>query len=188
MGSLQKACLIDAKGRVWDTHCPELRAQFGLADVAGDVTTTLVQTAGCIRIDANKRAVHIAFNPKTVSPVAIGGMMYFLHDQHLHRLPEIFYCLSILEDQASSSRVVEVYATIKQAANRLQFLSEEHRLSHQNRFKSRPLPLAAAKQDRGLSQLLDAWHTTHARYDANILVPISTNAKPQRRLACSIKQ
>ena len=172
MGPQPKACLIDNTGRVWDTRSRQLRDQFGLEDAIGDIATLLVKTAGCIRIDAVKRAVHISFNPKTVSPVAIGGLMYYLHDQRLHRHPNVVFCLSILEGEASTARVVEVYASIKQAANRLQFLSEEHRHSDQKRFQAHRLSLKFAERSFGLSRVLEAWRAQAAVYETNIIKPI----------------
>jgi hypothetical protein len=172
MGTLSKATLIDDKGRAWDAQCPSLRAQFGLADNVGDITIALIQMSGCIRIDAGKRAVHIAFNPKTVSPVAIGGLLYFVHDQHLHKHPDVVFCLSLLDDVATSARVVEVYTSIKLAANRLQFLSEEHRLGSQKRFVSKLMPIGIAEQIAGFSHLLEVWRGSNAAYDPTAITPI----------------
>jgi hypothetical protein len=172
MGTLSKATLIDDMGRAWDAQCPSLRAKFGLAHDVGDVTIALIQMAGCIRIDAGKRAVHIAFNPKTVSPVAIGGLLYFVHDQHLHTHPNLVFCLSLLDDVATTARVVEVYTSIKHAANRLQFLSEEHRLNRQKRFVSKLVPLSSAEQIPGFSHVLEVWRASNASYDQNTIRPI----------------
>ncbi len=180
MGTLSKATLIDDKGRAWDARSPLLRAQFGLSDSLGDITIRLIQIAGCIRIDAGKRAVHIAFNPKTVSPVAIGGLLYFVHDQHLHKHHDLVFCLSLLEDVATTARVVEIYTSIKSAANRLQFLSEEHRRGKQKRFESKLLALDRAERIPGFSHLLEAWRKSDAAYDQKTIMPILNSALRDR--------
>ena len=124
MRSRTPACLIDCQGRVWDQQSAEFQAQLCVGRCAGHAIASLAPPAGSIRIDVAARIVRVAVDPRTVSAAAVTGMITFLGDLPIVRARRCVICLSIA-GCTTSARVVEMFATIKQAVNRLRFLMGE---------------------------------------------------------------
>ena len=160
MGAVRKACWIDAHGRV-----SEAARNHSVAAVSGSA-------GGCIRIDAIDRVVHIAVSAKAVSPSALAGMMYFLHDYTADYHPNATFCLTDLTSADATGAVVEVFGSIKQTCNRVQFLVDEQSGRQNNRFVSRSLPLSSASRIPVLARVLDAWKTQKGAFNDTILRPI----------------
>ena len=153
----ETACLIDDQGDIWDPSSQLLRRRFHLDDVQGDVATRLVETAGCISVDISRRAIRMIFDARNVSPVAIGGLMYFLHDQCLHQPHGRAFVLKNISadvDTVRASRgghVVEIFRSLSQAMNRLQFLVDDQGSANPRRFVATAIDPARALSPRVLT-------------------------------------
>lgn len=166
------ACLIDDKARVWDAGCASLRALCGLGVPIGDTAHFLVQTAGFIRVEIAKRAVHIAFNPHCVTPLAISGLTAFLDRYRSDNGPDVVFCLSVRDDIATPGRVVEIFGSSRQILNRLQFITREVGMPDDERFARRSLSIAEAARDRCLARFLETWRLENGAFNPDAVTPI----------------
>ena len=174
----ETACLIDDQGDIWDPSSQLLRRRFHLDDVQGEVATRLVETAGCISVDIFRRAIRLIFDARNVSPVTVGGLMYFLHDQHLHQSPgRVFVLKNMGADVGTANAgpggpVVEIFRSLSQAMNRLQFLADDQGVSNRRRFVATAIDPARARYHREFSRLLTCWRNSSGQFDGATIMPI----------------
>ena len=191
-GQTSTARLIDGQGRIWDARSSLLAHAFQLNDQCGDVILQLVDTEGCIHLDLTARRVNVAFNPRTLSPVALCGLLYFLHDHRLHGNPNLAVCLTILggaapnpdpdagtdkgpgkgQSSRRNSRLVELYRSIGLAANRIQFLIGESQPATLQRFVAQPRAFNPFARSGYFAPLLKLWRTSSGHYDRDALRPV----------------
>lgn len=168
------ACLIDDQGYIWDPRSQLLRRRFRLHDIRGDVATRLVQTAGCISVDVSPRAIRMHFDARNVSRVAIGGLLYFLHDHRLHLSADRVFVLTDIGKAGAGirGRVVEVFRTLGQAMNRLQFLADDQGMANSYRFTAIAIDPQRARYHREFSRLLTCWRTSSGHFDGATIMPL----------------
>ena len=162
-GHRQTACLIDERGRVLEAR------PFSVPPTLDQGAS---QSPGCIKVAIASRTVHLAFDPGSVSPMAVGGLLYFLHDRGLHRHPGLMFCLSSGAGAGTNGSVVEIFPTLAQAVNRLQFLAEDRNPATHQRFTVDAIDLARARTHRNFARLLGCWRDHAGTFDTAAVMPL----------------
>ena len=162
-GHRQTACLIDETGRVLDVRPQGAQATPGPG---------LSPSTGGITVAIAARSVHLAFDPESVSPVAVGGLLYFLHDLGLHRQTGLMFCLAVRGRTGPTRPVVELFPSLAQTVNRLQFLAEDRNPASHQRFSAAAIDLARARTHRTFARLLACWRDGRGTFDAATVMPL----------------
>lgn len=174
------ACLVDDEGRAWDIAtsepAPELRSRFEFDEPGPAGAHYSPRTSGCVWIDHGARFVRIAFNPKSVRPAAIAKSSLLLRNPNLAFENKTAFCLTLIDGQHSNVRLTEIYASLDQSLNRMEFLRGEdgtlEDASFSDRFELKTLTLAHARQTPSLARLLDDWKNRQRVVDVQTTLPL----------------
>jgi hypothetical protein len=164
---MMQTYLFDDKGELWDGKSRKLAEALHASLSSEDLLKYVVRNLGFIAVTENNGSLRLQLRPTIVSQVALGGLLYWMHDRAVERV-----LISCLDEEWSH----ELVRTREEAVRRL--LTKVRRDGEDRRgdFLNQPRPLHDLPDTSPLRAVLNAWAECDGVYDHKRLLPVLQNA------------
>jgi hypothetical protein len=153
---MMQTLLFDDQGDVWDAKSRSLAEALGASLSAKELAKYVVRNLGFIEAADNEGSVSLRLRPAVVSSMALGALIYWLHDRTVARV-----LISFLDGEWSH----ELVASREEAVNRLLARIKWQPTDRAGDFLSKLRPLESLSPASPLRALLNAWNECSGKYD-----------------------
>ena len=164
---MMQTYLFDDKGELWDGKSRQLADALHASLSSEDLLKYVVRNLGFIAVTENGGSLRLQLRPAVVSQMALGGLLYWLHDHDIERV-----LISSLDEEWSH----ELVRTREEAVRRLLACVRVNLEDRQGDFLNQPQPLHHLQRSSPLRGLLEAWAECDGKYDRERLHPVIQRA------------
>jgi hypothetical protein len=155
--------LFDDRGELWDAKSRTLAESLQASLSGEDLLSYVVRNLGFIAIADNNGSLRLRLRPAVVSQMALGALLYWLHDRVVERA-----LISFLDGEWTHELVASRDDAVRRLLARVKVNLEDRR----GDFLNQPRPLHALQPSSPLRGLLEAWANCEGKYDSERLHPV----------------
>ena len=159
--------LFDDRGELWDAKSRTLAESLQASLSGEDLLSYVVRNLDFIAIADNNGSLRLRLRPAVVSQMALGALLYWLHDRVVERA-----LISFLDGEWTH----ELVASRDDAVRRLLARVKHKAADRDGDFLDRPRPLHELPDGSPLRAVLNAWADCRGRFDAERLRPVIQRA------------
>jgi hypothetical protein len=164
---MMQTYLFDDKGELWDGKSRKLAEILHASLSSADLLKYVVRNLGFIAVTDNNGSLRLQLRPAIVSQMALGGLLYWMHDRPIERV-----LISSLGEEWSHELVRTRKEVVRWLLTKVRRDGEDRR----GDFLNQPRPLHDLPDTSPLRAVLNAWAECDGVYDQNRLLPVLQNA------------
>jgi hypothetical protein len=159
--------LFDDKGEVWDAKSHKLADALQASLSCEDLLGYVVRNLGFIAVTDNNGSLRLQLRPAIVSQMALGGLLYWLHDRAIERV-----LISYLDGEWSH----ELMRSREDAVRRLLVRVPFRPTDREGDFLHMPRSLQDLSHASPLRAVLNAWAECGGKFDFERIHPVVQKA------------
>ena len=166
---MMQTYLFDDKGELWDGKSRQLADALHASLSSEDLLKYVVRNLGFIAVTENNGSLRLQLRPAVVSQMALGGLLYWMHDRDIERV-----LISSLDEEWSHELVRIARGGGAPAARARKSATWTDR---EGDFLNQAAAAASICNARArFARLLEAWAECDGKYDRERLHPVIQKA------------